>query len=194
MIQGLLDVPEISMRVTCIAKTLTTTKKARLNVSTPCELQLTIYGHPELFDEVGRWLQDFDAYLQDPSVCHLNVKYCNPHRLSFIDVDSCPMVLDVVKYKPGLVFQTIPERPSLLDTISNTMDLPEALQPTAIKSTLKRYFYCFARNYKLIQKLIVAPRHQKQALFFMMCRERGWGNHHKIPDIWESVDNDRGRM
>ncbi|ETS86311.1 hypothetical protein PFICI_00139 [Pestalotiopsis fici W106-1] len=173
MIQELLDV-HINIKVICIAKTTSTTKKARSNVSVPCELQLTIYGDLELFDEVGEWLQGSDIYLQDPMVCHMDVKYCNPHRLSFIDIHSCPMVSDIVKGKPGLMFRTISERSSLLDTISNVIDLQEAPQPPAVKSSLKR--------------------HQKQALYFMSCREQGWGNHHDIPDIWESVDNDRGRI
>lgn len=73
-----------------------------------------------------------------------------------------------------MLLQKVSERPSLLDTISNTIDLDEAPQPSVVKSTLKR--------------------HQKQALYFMICREQGWGNHHKIPDIWEQMDNDSGRI
>ncbi|KAK6221399.1 hypothetical protein LQW54_001500 [Pestalotiopsis sp. IQ-011] len=84
------------------------------------------------------------------------------------------MVSAVIGRIPGLLLQKISERPSLLDTISNTIDLEEAPQPSVVKSKLKR--------------------HQKQALYFMICREQGWGNHHKIPDIWEQIDNDYGRM
>lgn len=137
MIQGLLDVPEVSLSVSCVPTT--TGKKARLNESTPCELEITICGDLELFDEVGRWLQDFEVYLQDPRLCHLDVKYCNPHRLSFVDIMSCPMVSAVVERVPGLLLQKISERPSLLDTISNAIDLEEAPQPSVIKSKLKRY-------------------------------------------------------
>lgn len=69
----------------------------------------------------------------------MDVKYCNPHRLSFVDIASCPMVSAVVGRMPELLLQKVSERPSLLDTISNTIDLDEAPQPSVVKSTLKRF-------------------------------------------------------
>ncbi|KAK9414057.1 putative Helicase ATP-binding domain-containing protein [Seiridium unicorne] len=136
MIQGLLDVPEISTKLSCLPTMTALRKKPKSFGRERCDLELTIFGIPELFDEIGRWLQDFDAYLQDP--------------------------------------RTIGDRPNLLDTLSYCIDLEEAPQPRVIKSKLKI--------------------HQKQALHFMICREQGWRKKHNIPDLWDRVDTDRGRI
>ncbi|KAK6065572.1 hypothetical protein SCUP515_11130 [Seiridium cupressi] len=136
LIQGLLDVPEISTKLSCLPTMTALRKKPKSFGRERCDLELTIFGIPELFDEIGRWLQDFDAYLQDP--------------------------------------RTIGDRPNLLDTLTNCIDLEEAPQPRVIKSKLKI--------------------HQKQALHFMICREQGWRKKHNIPDIWDRVDTDRGRI
>ncbi|KAF5675817.1 alpha-1,6-mannosyltransferase subunit [Fusarium heterosporum] len=47
-----------------------------------------------------------------------------------------------------------------------------------------------------IQNLVLAFRrlHQKQALTFMLRRERGWAFFDSEPDVWEIVDEDRGRF
>jgi hypothetical protein len=41
--------------------------------------------------------------------------------------------------------------------------------------------------------LLTHFRHQKQALTFMLRREVGWGFNNGQPDIWEKVDNVKGR-
>ncbi|KAM0810765.1 putative Helicase ATP-binding domain-containing protein [Seiridium cardinale] len=174
MIQGLLDVPEISTKLSCLPTMTALGKKRKSFGRERCDLELTIFGVPEVFDEIGRWLQDFDAYLQDPRVCHIDVKYCNPHRLSFTDISSCPLVSAVVGNLANLMLQPISDRPNLLDTLSNCIDLDEAPQPRVIKSKLRL--------------------HQKQALHFMICREQGWRKKHNIPDLWDRVDTDRGRI
>lgn len=197
MIQGLLDVPEVTTKVTCMWNDSTRGKKSLSNILIPCELHLTIYAHLELFDEVGRWLQDFDTYLQDPRVCHMDVKYCNPHKLSFINVQSCPTVSEVIKVEPALMLQAISESPNLLDeTLSNPIHLEEAPQPRAIKSTLKRSVSFLHQFGAIVLHLMLTSmaRHQKEALSFMTCREQGWGRHHTILDIWDQVDTKSGRV
>ncbi|KAI0543265.1 SNF2 family N-terminal domain-containing protein [Xylaria digitata] len=57
-----------------------------------------------------------------------------------------------------------------LDALKSRDDLHEAQQPTAIRSTLKR--------------------HQKQALTFMVQREKGWNFDQEYIDIWEAHHTD----
>ncbi|KAL1624893.1 hypothetical protein SLS54_003617 [Diplodia seriata] len=45
-------------------------------------LNAIIYGPYNLFEDVGKFTQDCDIYLQDPMECVYNVPYVNPHRLS----------------------------------------------------------------------------------------------------------------
>jgi hypothetical protein len=65
MIQGLLDVPKISIQLSCLPRMTTSKNKPESSKREQCELELTTFGIPELFDEIGRWLQDFDAYLPE---------------------------------------------------------------------------------------------------------------------------------
>jgi len=93
----------------------------------------------ELFDEIGEWLQDYDVYLQDPRACDMDVRYCNPQRLSCIDLELCPKVSQVVQGRLGIVqFQDIDEQPDILDIISGQDDLEEAIAPKMIRAFLHK--------------------------------------------------------
>lgn len=111
-----------------------------------CTLDVTIYGYKNIyqetteFDEFGSWLQDWKVYLQDPLCCHLDTKYCNPHKLSTNAIDTGPLVSDIIsKAAEQISFLDIPESVDMLDMLNSRCDLEEAKQPAAITAKLKRY-------------------------------------------------------
>ncbi|KAI1124795.1 SNF2 family N-terminal domain-containing protein [Nemania abortiva] len=176
MIQGLLDEQTLDLHVDCILDMQLTKRKPLQNsFLLPCTLEITVYGPLELYGEIGSWFQEYEIYLQDPRICHLDVRYCNPQRLSSYNFEFCPLVSEVVKLASSLIpLQHIAEQTDMLQILSNSVDLEETPQPEAIRATLKR--------------------HQKQALTFMLRRERGWVFTRGCKDIWETVDNDYGRV
>ncbi|RSL86274.1 hypothetical protein CEP51_002896 [Fusarium floridanum] len=172
MIQGLLDEETLDLHVFCTIED-SSQQKTR---STPlqCTLEITVYGPLELFDEIGTWFEDYQVYLQDPRDCHIDVRYCNPHRLSSDDLSSCPFLSEVIsKGSKTLHLENMPQQEDLLDMLGGHDDLEETEQPQAIKGSLRR--------------------HQKQALTFMLRREQGWAFRDKRPDVWEMIDTDQGR-
>ena len=140
MIQGLLDEQALDLHVSCTLDGEPKTRSSsRSSALSPCVLDITVYGPLELFEEIGSWFQEYEVYLQDPRVCHLDVRYCNPHRLSSNDLDSCPLVSEVVSQISTLVhLQDITERPDLLDILSSHIELEETPQPAVIRTVLKR--------------------------------------------------------
>ena len=138
-------------------------------------ISVTIYGPLEILEEIGEWLAQHDIYLQDPTTCHFDARYCNPHRLSYINVESCPLVSQVVSQSTKVLhFQDIPDQPDFLDIISGQNDLKETRPHDFILATLHK--------------------HQKQALTFMLQRELGWGSLEDLPDLWEAHDSTYERV
>ena len=174
MVQGLLDENTLQLHTLCTVDTDSTPKRAGLGVQTPCTLEITVFGPWELFETIGLWFRDYDIYLQDPRICHLDVKYCNPHKLASDNLDTSPMLSEVTSRKAGLAhMQNITARPDLLDLLGGQNDLEEAPTPSIIQARLHR--------------------HQKQALTFMQQRERGWALESDKHDIWEVSDTTQGR-
>ncbi|ROW16619.1 hypothetical protein VPNG_01634 [Cytospora leucostoma] len=177
MIQGLLDEPSLQLHVEAFSSGDSETNpknSGRVYIQHPCTLNITVYGPLNLFDEIGSWFQEYEIYLQDPiQVGELDVRYCNPHRLSFEGLESCPLLSEFINHnsKP-FELPEILSQPDLLETLSCQADLEEAPQPTAISASLKR--------------------HQRQALTFMIRREQGWAFDEKDADIWEAKDTNRG--
>ncbi|TGJ82686.1 hypothetical protein E0Z10_g6083 [Xylaria hypoxylon] len=71
--------------------------------------------------------------------------------------------------------ELIPERSELLAILDTNEELPETQQPEAIKTSLKR------------------QEHQKQALSFMLRRERGWA-FDSSKDIWVRARGSQGHF
>ncbi|KAI0459294.1 SNF2 family N-terminal domain-containing protein [Xylaria acuta] len=173
MIYGLLEEDTLQLFVSCITNKDSSTKKARDLKILPCSLELNIYGPIDLLEEIGDWFQEQEIYLQDPQLCHLDVKYCNPQKLSVSELGSCPLVSEVVTKKIfSIEMQAVLPQASFLDGLQSRDDLQEAQQPSAIRSTLKK--------------------HQKQALTFMTKRERGWAFDQEYIDLWEACKTDHG--
>ncbi|KAL5089357.1 hypothetical protein Trisim1_005644 [Trichoderma cf. simile WF8] len=138
----------------------------------PCTISIIIYGPLEMLTDIGNFFQTCEIYLQDPSDCDRNVRYCNPHRLSSTNMNSCPWTSELKTHLKNLVeMEPISPLPELLDVLESSEKLPEAMQPDAIRTPLER--------------------HQRQALTFMHQRELGWALNGSRPDLWEYMGNNQ---
>lgn len=175
MVKSLLDENALILFAYCTIDTDVTQKHPSGPYSQiSCTLDVTVYGPNDLFESIGSWLQDYDVYLQDPRTIDLDVKYRNPHRLSSTELSSCPSVSMVVWLSTDTVqFLKIEDRPEPLDMISGQDDLEETAAPKMIRTVLHR--------------------HQRQALTFMLGRERGWALETKGADVWEALDSSHDR-
>ncbi|CAK7222539.1 hypothetical protein SEUCBS140593_004933 [Sporothrix eucalyptigena] len=184
VVHGLLEETTLELHVTCTMDDAADVSRVS-RVSQPCQLDMTLYGPADLLDELGTWLEDNEIFLQDPVDCHAgrDVVYRNPQRLSVaLDPASCSCVsVFLLQQKQSssslhMVLQDRTSEPDVLEILSNHMDLEEAAQPASIQTDLKS--------------------HQKQALTFMLQRERGWAfdGHSQRPDLWQLVDTSAGRV
>jgi hypothetical protein len=139
MLQCLLEEESLVIHIVCIIGDRTPSKKRARSVTLqPCTLELSVYGPKDLFDDIGSWFQDYEIYLQDPRICHLEAKYCNPQRLSSDNLGASPLVSEVVTRTLVLMPKEVPERHDFLELLSSHVDLEETPQPSAIRATLKR--------------------------------------------------------
>jgi SWI/SNF-related matrix-associated actin-dependent regulator of chromatin subfamily A3 len=120
-----------------------------------------VYGPFGLSDTVGDFLDANEVYLQAPQGCNTNVRYRNPHSLSGLDLNA-PYTVD-----PDLATQKAPLREwdgssNYLDGIEFSGEL-EAPTPQAITTPLLK--------------------HQRQGLYFMQQREKGWAFTSES-DVW----------
>ncbi|KAI0466179.1 SNF2 family N-terminal domain-containing protein [Xylaria cf. heliscus] len=178
LLQAILDEPTVLLQVSCVLEDEDGEKAKKRIRSTsriiPCSLSFILYGPWSLSGELGIFFQSYDIYLQDPRHCNRDVKYCNPHRLSSTDFMSLPMTSEINSIVNPMELGTpeiIPERSELLAILDTNEELVEEPQPNAIKTSLER--------------------HQKQALTFMLRRERGWAFDSSI-DIWTRVRVSQG--
>ncbi|KAH8690625.1 SNF2 family N-terminal domain-containing protein [Talaromyces proteolyticus] len=178
LLQAILDESSIRIQATCTwdeknmdAQSLSSVIPRLIS----CILSFTLYGPMELCEELGTFFQDYEIYLQDPLNCDLNVTYCNPHRLSSTDIETCPMTFrlqtDILE---AFDVRAIPHQSELLDIMDRQEDLPEASQPSIIHAQLER--------------------HQKQALSFMLRREQGWAFGSSSGDLWGWKRTGQGRL
>ncbi|KAI0183059.1 SNF2 family N-terminal domain-containing protein [Xylaria flabelliformis] len=178
MLQAILEEPTVRLQISCILEDDDREKAKKRMRSTSrivhCSLYFILYGPLDLSEEIGAFFQSYDIYLQDPRHCDLEVKYCNPHRLSSTDFTSLPMTSEINRSLNFMELGTpeiLPERSELLAILNTNEELAEAPQPDAIKTSLER--------------------HQKQALTFMLRREQGWA-FDSSKDIWVRVRGSRG--
>ncbi|OCL07433.1 hypothetical protein AOQ84DRAFT_377686 [Glonium stellatum] len=126
-----------------------------------------------LFDDVGDFFQIYELYLQDPIGCDRNVRYCNPHRLSSLD-EEAPMTFDLDSVHQHMHVSEIGGITDLLEGFNAPIDLPESEPPA-----------------KLVTSLLP---HQKQALYFMVNRERGWAMNEPGKDVWNEIITPSGKL
>jgi SNF2 family DNA or RNA helicase len=166
IINDLLIEDSLQLQVFCNYDSTNDSSRFRANSSSSrwvqCSISIILYGPEELFDDIGEYLQDHDIYLQRPRFCDRNVPYRNPHK--FISEDQPPMTFDVENIKPQVQLENIPNIPDLLDAFTTEEELQETTQPEAIQTHLEK--------------------HQKQALTFLLRREKGWIMDYTVPDVW----------
>lgn len=187
MLEALLEEPLLDLEMTC--HTEDSGSKARKTSNStpsvvPCRILLVIYGPSRLFEEIGDFFQDYDTYLQDPLDCERDVKYYNPHRLSSGDMVSCPMtsaLRDIAD--SAFKVEELPSQPDSLDLLDSQQDLPEADQPAPIQTPLKRYSRLLMKRDNFLADKHYS--HQKQALTFMLQRERGWTFESNKLELWD---------
>lgn len=118
------------------------TKRSRYGtMSVPCTLSLILYGPLDLGEDLGNFFQQMELYLQDPKGCDLNTKYANPHRLSSLKLEECPMTHSLqppALFVDQAVFQNTASDVDILDIFNAQQNLVESPQPHAILSQLKR--------------------------------------------------------
>ena len=149
--------------------------KSKQTTSLPLGLFAIIYGPSTLFEAVGKFAAKCNLYLQHPRHCDQNVPYRNPHCLSPQD--------GRIVYTFDLHATVGPFSGPEPEMSANPIDLfadpaeQEALSDAYTPQNLSNELY----------------KHQKQALTFMMQRERGWAmdGHHK--DIWREEHDSFGR-
>ena len=141
----------------------------------PLELFAILYGPNTLFDKVGTFVARCHLYLQHPRYCDRNVPYRNPHCLS----PEGGRVISTFDLQATLGSFNCPE----LEVYENPIDLFAGDTEQDVLSDAQTPQNLSTRLYK----------HQKQALTFMMQRERGWAmdGHHK--DIWREEHDCFGR-
>ncbi len=147
IIQALLVETDLTLQTSCTVNRpqpqgLQLAKPARLGpVSFRCEVSITLCGPAGRIDEVGEFFQSLDMYLQDPKNCIWDVKYCNPHRLSSLNLSDCPMTSELGCPSTEVDqahFQQIASESDILGVFDVQQDLPEAPQPELIVPLLKR--------------------------------------------------------
>lgn len=187
MFEALLEEPLIELEMKCQfrdagSNTRKTSSFTPLVVQ--CQISFVIYGPSHLFEDVGDFFQGYDMYLQDPFDCDRDVKYYNPHRLSSKDLLLCPLTSALRDMtNSALEVEELPSQPESLDLLDSHQDLPEAAQPAAIQTSLKRYSRPQAITNEYIAKQ--STSHQKQALTFMLQREKGWTFEPGKSDLWD---------
>jgi hypothetical protein len=143
VIQALLDEPSLRLQATCSIQDAQSKGKTQRYgpLSLPCVVSIIVYGPGSLIDNVGGFFQDVEMYLQDPKGCDTNLRYCNPHRLSSLYIDDCPMTFDLDR--PGAdidqtLFQNVSGESDVLDILDAQEHLPESPQPELILPSLKK--------------------------------------------------------
>lgn len=191
MVSKLLAETSLQLYASCmVLKDLSGKKRARTAACVSCKIDITVYGPRTLLDEIGPRFRDYGVSLQDPVESHHDVQYLNPQKPLPEDLDNCLTVSEFISQNLS-VLQSIPERPDMLDLLSNHISLEEAEQPAAIRTELKRYMETTQQLTHAVplQLLIRRNSHQKQALTFMLQREQGWSFDRSPPDMWELIDS-----
>jgi hypothetical protein len=96
-------------------------------------LSTIIYGPLDLFEDVGKFVEECDIYLQDPQGCDRSVKYRNPHHLSGLDPDV-PMTTDLAHLTVS--HEKAPYPIDLLAGLESDEFLPDTEAPSALRTAL----------------------------------------------------------
>jgi hypothetical protein len=151
-------------------------------------ISANLYGPRSSANSVGLFLQKCGLYLQIPDRCELDVPYMNPHCLTTMDEKTVMTsvfdnrITDSPRYEES-------DDGGLFDELGDEEQFEEESQPALVKTALHRYGPGVddASQYSLL-----FTSHQKQALSFLLNRERGWNFCGLRCDVWRSYDDSFG--
>ena len=159
----------------CTRKVRNTTRSERPKSHHTLGLFAILYGPSTLFEAVGTFAAKCRLYLQHPKHCNRDVPYRSPHCLSPEDGHTISTFdLDAASSSLGCLELEIPANP--IDLFADAAE-QNALSEAYTSSNLSTELY----------------KHQKQALTFMMQRERGWAMDGQHKDIWSEEHDSFGR-
>lgn len=157
----------------------------------PFTLSVIWYGPMDKFDDIGEFFLQCSEYLQSPLHCDRNVPYRNPQSLSGRD-ENPSMTFDLREKLTFSEFETLAQGVDLSANLQTGITFPETEPPAAIRTPLYRQVDASEHIFNLIMQspepLLTSSSHQKQALTFMLMREKDSN------EIWKAVFNDTNGM
>lgn len=159
--------------------------RSRQASRTTFTISVNLYGPRNSASSVGTFLQKCRLYLQIPDRCEINVPYINPQCLT--PTEEKTVMTSVFDSRISATPRhEESDDGGLFDELGNEEQFEEELQPALVTTPLHRYglgaSWC-------ILVLIPLPSHQKQALSFLLSRERGWNLSGLRRDVWRSYDD-----
>ncbi|KAH8749962.1 SNF2 family N-terminal domain-containing protein [Hyaloscypha finlandica] len=137
-------------------------------------LNIILFGRVNLEEKLGKYLSNHKMYLQDPRGCERCVPYRNPHIIQS-DSGETVMTSSFVSTLGNLQIERLEAGPNLLTQLMvGVVILPETEAPDIVKTKLFK--------------------HQKQALTFMLRREKGWALEDGARDVWSRQRDPVGRF
>ena len=106
--------------------------------STISPLQINVLGSEQYLNEIGSTLSAAGMFLQEPSFIDGEIRYRNPHFLTWDDMSTTPLLL-TTHGSPKMDFATDIEE--ILDTSYDVVESREFAQDARIGTTLKRYTF-----------------------------------------------------
>lgn len=106
----------------------------------PCNISIALYAPFSRLEEIKEWSDNNEVYLQDPTFCLQDAKYCNPQRLSR-HFEAARMVSEVLPQasEHRMQLRSIADDDDFLDKyLASKIELEETAQPSAIRTALKR--------------------------------------------------------
>lgn len=153
--EALLEEPRLELQILCTLlvdpppRATTNGRRPRaLGRTRRSSLNIILYGPADLSGPIFDFVQECNdhlddetkIYLQDPVGCDRNVPYCNPQRLPPLDSSRQDFTFDLAgKLLLPVHTEELQPLPELLELLDSQEDLPEATQPPAISTALKRY-------------------------------------------------------
>ena len=172
-------IPEQSLECTTDSPMRHVTAKAKSKMpkaKNVIGLCVVLYGLPSLFEAVGEFIATCNLFLQHPRHCNRNVPYRNPHCLS-PETPETIYTSDISEKLYNTPEAAIQDYQNPIDLFTDSAE-QEDLAVTHSPPELRTKLY----------------KHQKQALTFMLLREKGWAlKNEQRKDIWKIEVDTVGR-
>ncbi|KAL9612220.1 MAG: hypothetical protein Q9167_003169 [Letrouitia subvulpina] len=132
-------------------------------------LAIVLYSTQEMSESIEKLLSRCRLYLQLPTNCDRNVPYLNPQSLSTTET---PIRITGNLHPRGHDIEILEDGSDPSSVLENQKKYPECHPPPNIKSDLYS--------------------HQRQALSFMLAREKGWDYHSDDHDLYKAEETSEG--